>query len=56
MTDKKLTNGEMIMALFPNGKVIDRDGTIGYEILIDENYSFCSWYDGKWWKEPYKQG
>ncbi len=50
------TNGDMIRTLFPNGKVIEtEDGDIGYEIYIDKNYSFCSWFDGTWWNAPYKK-
>ena len=50
-----LTNGDMIKTMFPNGKVIETEnGNLGYEIYIDKDYSFCSWFDGLWWNAPYK--
>lgn len=50
------TNGDMIKVLFPNGKVITNndEGEIGYEVLVDRNYSFCSWFDVLWWNSPWK--
>lgn len=51
-----MTNGDVIKAMFPNGKVIEtEDGDLGYEIYIDKDYSFCSWFDGLWWNAPYKE-
>ena len=48
------TNGDMIKAMFPNGKEYDNDGDVRYEIEIDFDYSFCSYFDGVWWNAPYK--
>lgn len=49
------TNGDVIKAMFPNGKVIEtEDGDLGYEILIDNKYSFCSWFDGVWWNAKWE--
>lgn len=49
------TNGDVIKAMFPNGKIIKtEDGDCGYEIYLDDTYSFCSWFDGLWWNAPYK--
>jgi hypothetical protein len=41
--------------LFPNGKEYDtiNDGCIRYEIEIDFDYSYCSYFDEVWWNEPY---
>jgi hypothetical protein len=49
------TNGDMIKAMFPNGKEYDNDGDVRYEIEIDFDYSFCSYFDGVWWNSPYKK-
>jgi hypothetical protein len=50
------TNGDIVKAVFPNGRVIDHeDGGIGFEIVIDKNYSFCSFFDGVWWNMPYRK-
>lgn len=49
------TNGDMIKAMFPNGKEYDNDGDVRYEIEIDFDYSFCSYFDGVWWNAPYKR-
>lgn len=49
-----MTNGEVIQALFLNGKVIERDEATGYEQMLDDKYSYCSWFDGLWWNAPYK--
>lgn len=49
-----ITNGDVIKAMFPNGKVIERDEATGYEQMIDDKYSYCSWFDGIWWRTPYK--
>lgn len=50
------TNGDMIKAMFPNGKEYDTiDGDIRYEIEIDLDYSYCSYFDGVWWNAPYKK-
>jgi hypothetical protein len=51
----KMTNGDMIKAMFPNGKEYDNDGDVRYEIEIDFDYSFCSYFDGVWWNAPYKK-
>ena len=51
-----MTNGEVLQALFPNGKVIEYDEAIGYEQMLDDKYSYCSWFDGLWWNAPYKKG
>jgi hypothetical protein len=48
------TNGDMIKTMFPNGKEYDNDGDVRYEIEIDFDYSFCSYFDGVWWNAPYK--
>jgi len=48
------TNGDVIKALFPNGKVIKCDEATGYEQMIDDKYSYCSWFDASWWNAPYK--
>ena len=49
------TNGDVIKAMFPNGKIIKtEDGDCGYEIYLDDTYSFCSWFDGLWWNAKYK--
>lgn len=53
---KGMTNGEVIQALFPNGKVIECDEAIGYEQMLDDKYSYCSWFDGLWWNAPYQKG
>ena len=50
------TNGDMIKAIFPNGKVIERDEATGYEQMLDDKYSYCSWFDGLWWNSPYQKG
>lgn len=49
------TNGDIIKLLFPNGKEYDtiNDGCIRYEIEIDFDYSYCSYFDEVWWNEPY---
>jgi hypothetical protein len=49
------TNGDIIKILFPNGKEYDtiNDGCIRYEIEIDFDYSYCSYFDEVWWNEPY---
>ena len=53
---KGMTNGEVIMALFPNGKFDDNeDGDCKYEIQISKDYSFCSWFDSLWWNVPYER-
>jgi hypothetical protein len=52
---KGATNGDMIKAMFPNGKEYDNDGDVRYEIEIDFDYSFCSYFDGVWWNSPYKK-
>ena len=51
---KDATNGDVIKAMFPNGKVIERDEATGYGQMIDDKYSYCSWFDGIWWNAPYK--
>ena len=51
---KGATNGDMIKAIFPNGKEYDNDGDVRYEIEIDFDYSYCSYFDGVWWNSPYK--
>lgn len=48
------TNGDVIKAMFPNGKVIERDEATGYEQMLDDKCSYCSWFDGLWWNSPYK--
>lgn len=48
-----MTNGDVIKAMFPNGKVIERDEATGYEQMLDDKYSYCSWFDGVWWNAPY---
>lgn len=50
-----MTNGEVIQALFPNGKVIECDEATGYEQMLDEENSYCSWFDGLWWNGPYQK-
>ena len=50
-----MTNGEIIKALFPNGKVLDKDECIGFEIIFDDGTSYCSFYDGIWWNSPYSE-
>ena len=53
---KDATNGDVIKAMFPNGKIIKtEDGDFGYEIYLDDTYSFCSWFDGLWWNAKYKK-
>ena len=49
-----MTNGEVIKTLFPNGKIIERDEATGYEQMLDDKCSYCSWFDGSWWNAPYK--
>lgn len=49
------TNGDMIKTMFPNGKEYDNDGDVRYEIEIDFDYSYCSYFDGVWWNAPYKK-
>ena len=49
-----VTNGDVIKVMFPNGKEYDNDGDVRYEIEIDFDYSFCSYFDGVWWNAPYK--
>lgn len=51
-----MTNGEVIQTLFPNGKVIKYDEAIGYEQMLDDKYSYCSFFDGLWWNALYKRG
>ena len=51
-----MTNGDVIQALFPNGKVIDCNESVGYEQMIDGKYSYCLWFDGLWWNAPYQKG
>ena len=53
---KGMTNGEVIKTLFPNGKVLDKDECIGFEIIFDDGTSFCSFFDGLWWNSPYSEG
>jgi hypothetical protein len=48
-----MTNGEVIQALFPNGKVIECDEATGYEQMLDDENSYCSWFDSLWWNAPY---
>lgn len=49
------TNGDIIKLLFSNGKEYDtiNDGCIRFEIEIDFDYSYCSYFDEVWWNEPY---
>ena len=50
------TNGDVIKAMFPNGKIIKtEDGDCGYEIYLDDTYSFCSWFDGLWWNAKFER-
>jgi len=51
---ERMTNGEAIKALFPNGKVIECDEATGYEQMLDDENSYCSWFDSLWWNAPYK--
>ena len=50
------TNGDVIKALFPYGKVIERDEATGYEQMLDDKYSYCSWFDSLWWNSKYEGG
>jgi hypothetical protein len=52
---ERMTNGEVIKALFPNGKVIECDEATGYEQMLDDENSYCSWFDSLWWNAPYKE-
>ena len=49
------TNGDVIKVMFPNGKVIECDEAVGYEQMLDDKYSYCSWFDGLWWNAPYRK-
>ena len=51
---KEMTNGEVIKTVFPNGKVLDKDECIGFEIIFDDGTSYCSFFDGVWWNAPYE--
>jgi hypothetical protein len=49
------TNGDMIKALFSDGRVIEReDGDIEYDIYVKGTFSFCILFDELWWDAPYK--
>ena len=49
-----VTNGAVIKALFPDGKVIEReDGDIEYDIYVKGTFSFCILFDELWWNTPY---
>lgn len=56
-TKDKITNGEMIQALFPNGAVAvmsypsNKVGFITRDGNPDDNYV---WYPTSWWNAPYK--
>ena len=50
-----VTNGAVIKALFPDGKVIEReDGDIEYDIYVKGTFSLCILFDDLWWNAPYK--
>ena len=46
------TNGDMIMAMFPNGDLHDYDYYDGY-VIYEINYVDCK-FDKDWWNAPYK--
>lgn len=52
----KVTNGEVIKALFPSAEVFETDG-FGYEyIYVTVDKSSSSWkIQREWWDSPYKE-
>lgn len=44
------TNGDMIMALFPNASVYEQNGGSTYSVNNEYNFN------ATWWDTPYKEG
>ena len=54
----KLTNGDMIKAMFPNAKIIINEilGEKGTVFVNFENPETVILFDLDWWNAPYKRG
>lgn len=48
---QKVTNGDVIKALFPNGSQVK-----GADIYIMDDNKSNVFYDFEWWNSPYKEG
>lgn len=52
---KKVTNGNVMLKLFPNSKYKVVDNGIEFKGIIDDNTEFTTWFPIEWWNSPYRK-